>query len=396
MQIRGWFVGAIVGTLVVLALAPTVAQAAGVPTITSITPNQCGSVGGCKVIIRGTGFEEVRVVHVGISPLTITTGIPTRGKCKVKSSTELECVVGFHEHGVVDVEMMNAVGTSNGVPFTFLPDVYRNEVGIGAAHIPFVAYGQLDLEAPQINTTIECVNLGFGSAWNESQIGHGEILEWWASGHRPLAEHTELSSRCRFIYHGTEENQPTSPMVWVTAEEPLKLVDQEGVVCTEASQQELDACPNENERIRETVVREVAREGLSLPWNVQFTEREGQPRAQIGLPSEACTVFGGELSCENKSPIGCDIPPTPDPPGCVKLQILSSPPLNVHMEYEGYVEPLVLNGGPNGLSPSNLEFEGHARQEPGLHLREAPSTEVSTTGDVKILGYSGQELFTVK
>ena len=82
--------------------------------------------------------------------------------------------------------------------------------------------------------------------------------------------------------------------------------------------------------------------------------------------------------------------------GCVKLQVLSAPPLNVHMEYEGYVEPVVLNAGPNGLSPGSLEFEGHAKGEPGLHLREMPSTEGSATGSLKILGYAGQELISVK
>ena len=90
-----------------------------------------------------------------------------------------------------------------------------------------------------------------------------------------------------------------------------------------------------------------------------------------------------------KSPAGCNIPPTPDPPGCVKVEILSSPPLNVHEEYDGYVEPLGQNAGPNGLSPSSWEFEGHEKGEPGLHLRETPSTELSLTGDVKILGFGG-------
>jgi hypothetical protein len=245
---------------------------------------------------------------------------------------------------------------------------------------------------------VECVDRGFGSVWNENQAGQGEILAWRASGHAPTAGHAELSSRCRFIYHGTEENLPTSPVAWASAEASLNLVDQEGTVCAEASERELSSCPNENEQIHETVTRETSREGVSLPWNMQLTEREyGELHAHIGFPrQESCTIFGGELTCEKNNARQCDIPPSPDPPGCVKIQVLSSPPLNVHMEYEGYVEPLVVNVGPNGLVPGSLEFEGRAGREPGLHLREAPSTEGSTTGLLKILGYAGHELISAK
>ena len=209
MQTRRWFVGVVVGTLVVLALAPAAAQAAaGPPTIISITPNVCGSAGGCKVIIRGTDLEELRVIQVGESPLKIVpTGIPTKGQCKLKSSTELECVVGFHEHGRVCFEITNFVGSTNvwlSPSYLSLPKRSRD----WGRRMSRLWDGQIQLESPQIQTTIECVNVGFGGGWNiadetgEPIYGHGEILVWWASGHTPTAEHTELSSRCRFIYHG--------------------------------------------------------------------------------------------------------------------------------------------------------------------------------------------------
>jgi len=296
---------------------------------------------------------------------------------------------------------------------TFWPEIYKNEVAVGATHVPNIGYGEIQLESPQTQTTIECVNVGFGAGWNVADetgkptYGHGEILVWWASGHSPTAEHTELSSKCRFIYHGTEENQPTSPVAWATAEPPLKLINQEGIVCAEKTKKELHECPSESERVHETVTREVTREGLSLPWNIQFTEKSGAPHIRIGLPEECKGKTGQERTelskCPEeserepgKSPEGCNIPPTPDPPGCVKVDILSDPPLNVHLEYEGYVEPLGINGGPNGLLPSSWEFEGHSKGEPSLRLRETPSTEGSTTGAVKILGFSSQELITAK
>ena len=66
MQIRRWFVGAIVGTLVVLVLAPVAAQAAAEPPeVTSIAPHNLGSAGGLKIIIQGRNFEEVTAVHFG-------------------------------------------------------------------------------------------------------------------------------------------------------------------------------------------------------------------------------------------------------------------------------------------------------------------------------------------
>ena len=403
-----------------MALAPTAAlAAAGVPTVTSVAPNEVGSAGGIKVIIHGTNFEEVSAVHFGSVPATkiILTGTPTKGQCKVKLTTEIECLTPFHEHGEkIHTTVTNPLGTSaetTADTINYWAEIYRNEVALGASHVPNVGYGQIELESPQIQTTIECVNIGFGAGWNVADetgkpiYGHGEILVWWASGHTPTAEHAELSSKCRFIYHNIEENQPTSPVAWASAEPPLKLVNQEGIVCLEPSKKLLTECPNEAERVHETVTREVSREGLSLPWNIQFTEKAGTPHVRIGLPEECKGKVGPERTeltkCPEaserepgKSPEGCNIPPTPDPPGCVKVEILSNPPLNVHMEYEGFVEPLGLNSGPNGLSPSSWEFEGHAKGEPSLRLRETPTTEGSTTGSVKILGFSGQELLTAK
>jgi hypothetical protein len=118
--------------------------------------------------------------------------------------------------------------------------------------------------------------------------------------------------------------------------------------------------------------------------------KSGQERREL----EKCPGLSERESAT--SPEGCNIPPTPDPPGCVRLEILSGPPLDARFTLEGYVEPLESNGGPNGLNPSSLSFEGHSRGEPGLHLRETPTTEYSATGSIKIDGYSSQELMAIK
>jgi IPT/TIG domain len=390
------------------------------PTVTSVSPNEVGSAGNFKVTIKGTNFEGVTGVKYGTVPATkiITTGTPTKGQCKVKSATELECATPFHEHGKAHTTVTNASGTSTesaADEITFWPEVYRNEVAVGTSHIPGIGYGEIDLESPQSQTAVECVSLSFGSAWNEARMagapvyGRGELLVWWAGGHTPSGEYTELSSKCRFVYHGTEQTQPTSPVVWATAEPPLHVVTQEAILCRENHALEVQ-CPRtreeESEFTHETVIRSLTREAPSTPWNMQLTERAGVPRVQIGLPEECKNKTGPERAeparCPEPSerepginPQGCNLQ-TPAPPGCMALQILSNAPLNLHIEYEGFLEPVGLDQGPTGLIPSSMEFEGHAKGEPSLRLRETPSTEGSVTGSVKILGFSGQELLTVK
>ena len=310
------------------------------------------------------------------------------------------------------ITITNADGTSAETAadeIRFRPEVYRNEVAIATSGVPQVAYGQLEIESPQIQTTLECVVLGWGAVWNEGTptFAHGEILGLWANGHAPTAEHPELGNKCRFVYHGVEENPSTSPFAWASPEPPLQLVNQEGVVCAESGKKELSRCREESERIHDTVTREVSREALTVPWNLDYTEKNGSPYARLGLPDE-CKGRSGSARTElskcpeasereaGQNPEGCNIPPTPAPPGCVKVEILSNPPLNVHQEYEGHLEPLMVNSGPSGLAPASWEFEGHTKGEPGLHLRETPTAELSATGSLKLLGYQGQELITVK
>jgi hypothetical protein len=262
MQIRRWFVGAIVGTLVVLALAPAAAQAAGPPEVTSVICTNCGSAGGCKVLIRGRNFEGVTEVRFGTVRATkiITTGTPTKGQCKGKSTTEIECFSPFHECGRFHVTVSTLEGTS------------------------------AEIAADEAQRAVEC---------------RAHRTRW----------HAPYGDGCPFL-------------------------------CKEAHK-------------------------------IVLTEFPGPSEREVGVPE------------------GCSIRLTPAPAGCVQVGLYSNPPLNVNMEYEGYVEPLIVNGS-NGLSPSSWEFEGHAKGEHVLCLRETPSTEGSATGSLKILGYAGQELISVK
>jgi hypothetical protein len=402
--------------LAVLALGPATAWAAEAPEIFSISPPEIGSNGGQRIIIHGAKFTPTSVVHYAEFALKRkVTGTPAKGESITLSPTEIEFIPPFREHGKRPVQVCNLEpppeACSNTVVLTSVPEVYKNEAAVSAARVPITGIGQILLNSPQINTQIECENMGFGSAWNEAPTektgpisAHAEILVWAAGGHTPKSPDTELSSRCRFVYHGVEENQPTSPIAWPSAEPPLHEVIQEAELCI-AKVQKPSECPAATERETQTVIREVNREGLSLPWNIQITEKSERPRVRIGLPEECSRSEPSErtelIKCGEHSerepgtnPERCNFPP--DPPGCVKVQILSTPPLNLHMEYEGYVEPLFINSGPSGLSPSSWEFEGSAAGEPALHLRETPTTEGSVTGNFRIRGLSGQELMTVR
>jgi hypothetical protein len=296
------------------------------------------------------------------------------------------------------------------------PLIHKNGALVGSAHVPALGYGQLMLSSAQISGQVECVSLGFGAGWNSlpsrvssglpEAVPHessalGEILSWWGSGHTPTAEHTELDDDCRLVYLG-HEYVPGSVSTWATSEAPLHEVIQEAEVCEKPSKRLLSECPGAAEREQTNVVRALWREPPTTPWNVQLTEREGAQRAQVGLPDECRGKSGTERTelsrCpspgerEHGAPKGCEAPPTP--PGCVKVQVVSSPPLNIHFALEGRLEPLSINGVGNGLTPSAWEFEGRGKGEPALRFRDTPTTEVSTTGSMKILGFAGQELLT--
>ena len=414
MQVRRGVVAFSGMVLAALALSPAFARAT-----TLIIPDRAGSVGGTKFTIStfvGIFRPPLESVSFGGTSMKIVTGTVSKGSCKEEPTgretySTIECDTPAHEAGPVKINVRSG-GQESTFGFSVAPEAYKNQMPVGATHIPLLGYGQLELETPGV-TAIECLDLGFGAGWNEGKPrneateARGEVLTWWASGHSPNAEHTELSSRCRLVDIGVEGVQLSKVVAWVTAEPPLHTTVQEGVVCAEPTEKELSECPNESEQLHEGVIRELSREAPSVPWNVQFGERSERVRAQIGLRQVCIGKFNAERTELSKcpeateqkpgySPKECSIPPTPAPPGCVRVQVLSDPTLNLHLEYEGSLEPLVINDGPNGLSPSTWEFEGASGGEPALRLAESPSSEGSVTGSLKILGYSGQELIDAR
>jgi IPT/TIG domain len=128
---RRVLVGACGLALAVLALMPALVRAAGVATVSSLVPNEFGSAGGTEFTIHGAEFEPPPEVRLGTVVMKFTSGILTKGTCKGKSATELECIAPFHEHGKVHTTATNPAGTSaqtTADEVTSWPEVYRSEV----------------------------------------------------------------------------------------------------------------------------------------------------------------------------------------------------------------------------------------------------------------------------
>jgi hypothetical protein len=375
--------GACGAAVAALALSPALAQA----EITSIVPDQGGSGGNELVVIHGTFGTPLEEVHFGGQGTKIVTGTPTKGQCKSKSTTEIECRTPFHEYGSATVEV-KAGGQLSTFGFTYTAEFFKNEVAVGTgAQIPVFGEGAITFETPEVEVEpghkareieMECVNLFYGSVVNEGSppTAHLQTVEWWAMGHVPSAEHPEMSDLCRFSYLGA-----TAGEAWVTAERPLNIVEQVGEICISQKKRELSECPKKAgepgaERVITSVARSITREPLTTPWNEQVVGVPREPHVKIGIPTET-----GKSCTEN-----------PAPPGCIRLTIIY-PGLDLQIPFEGSLEPRWLNGVGNGLSPAAMEFEGEASGHLHIANEEKP---ILTSGIVKLLGAPGRELINVK
>ncbi|WP_280251188.1 ice-binding family protein [Nocardia abscessus] len=83
----------------------------GLPTLTSINPASGSAAGGTTVVLTGTNFTGATAVSFGGTPATSFT---------VNSPTQITAVAPAHAAGTVLVTVTTAVGTSNGVSFTYI------------------------------------------------------------------------------------------------------------------------------------------------------------------------------------------------------------------------------------------------------------------------------------
>ncbi|MFI9631729.1 IPT/TIG domain-containing protein [Nocardia sp. NPDC051929] len=82
-----------------------------VPTLTTVVPNSGVAAGGTTVVITGTGLSTATAVTFGGTPATSFT---------VNSNTQITAVAPAGT-GTVSVTVTTAGGTSNGLPYTYIP-----------------------------------------------------------------------------------------------------------------------------------------------------------------------------------------------------------------------------------------------------------------------------------
>jgi hypothetical protein len=265
------------------------------------------------------------------------------------------------------------------------PEAYDNGglVGNREHAIPQEGFGEIHLASAQLGSEgIECVNLGFGTVFNEGSPlrAQGEILSWVAAGHVPNSAHPQLSSNCR----------PLGTKGFATDEAPVELEE------------------NEHHEV------ETSKRTLRVPWNVELVcgarEEEYVGIVRVGVPSSEFPKLSGSTPCpaeptleaqeseyeaykkERVEKKGC-YATNPAPAGCIHVVIVE-PGAGLEVAFGGTLWAVGKNGVKNGLSPSRWSFE-----EKGGELQcESPgcSATGTTTGEVTELGYNGIELMQAK
>ncbi len=348
------------------------------PAVTKLEPPSGPATGGTAVTITGEHMNGATAVKFGSNPAT---------HFEVESESRINAVSPAGTE-TVDVTIETPGGTSTKSPadqFTYAtgletgdPQLYDNfrelKTPVGA-----LGWGPITMTIPALETEVECLNLGFGSAWNEGSpsLGHGQVLGWSGAGNASKTG-TELNRECKFKKGGSIE-------AWISDEPALT---QSGGVGEHTGP-------------------------LSVPWNVELRcgEREetqvtivkiGQPNGAAPTPgceSEATEV--GEIKKEEEERRGCYA--TPVPAGCIKVNVVQ-PALGLETVFEGSVRARVLDGSGNGLNASRLRFEEYVRENPTENGQNGGFLRLSTqfadkghlVGEVKVSGLAGDELLQSK
>jgi hypothetical protein len=251
------------------------------------------------------------------------------------------------------------------------PELYSNGVRIGTSKVGQVGWGPIKLVSATLETEIECVNLGFGSANNEGTpaFGSGQLLGWDASGDATSAGGiSETSRTCLFTKSGVvghaEAWATDEPAVETTRKSPLTVPWNVKLQCYEA------------EAVKHAVVR------IGIP--------NGTAAPTAECPTEA--VRGEQITTEETERKGCFATTVPE--GCVKVDIIV-PALGLEQIFEGTQQPAATNGFTNGLHASEWKFNDPVMLGK-LHLKGVFATVGTTTGVVKEIGFGSIQLITAK
>jgi hypothetical protein len=239
------------------------------------------------------------------------------------------------------------------------PEIFSNGIrNSSKSPAGLEASGALKLSVPALSAEIECINVGWGPAWNEGSpsLAHAKVMGWFASGNGTTAG-TALSRQCKFK-QGTLEGAEA----WITSEPALAEGKRSGP--------------------------------LSLPWNADLGCYEGEATlhslAIIGIPNGATPVIGckkseaeqqAAIEQEEQTRVGCYATTVPE--GCVKVDVVV-PSAAEELVLAGTVVAKWQNGFGNGLHPSNLAFiEDPSAQ---LHLAGSYSTAAKVSGGLRVSG----------
>ncbi len=254
----------------------------------------------------------------------------------------------------------------------------------------------LRLESGAVGT-IECHNAMNLSIWNEAGKGVGQFEGWGTNAcTAPTLEET-----LRITYeHAINEGKIKSPLtVFATSELPLKVEYREGEVCTEESKKIAECeSPSQREKL-ENLVSGLRRRATSFPWKtslartVSVETEEEIIEDKIGAPISTGTCFPTETIKENGEEITVPASWEKVPAGCVKINVVC-PQIPAEVVFYGQLNPELINGVKNGLSPSRMKFI--AAESGDLIASEGEAPQTKTAGEIKFMGMNGEELLTAK
>ncbi len=180
-------------------LSVTVENAAGGPTITSVSPKNGPITGGTPVTITGTNFYDSTLVNFG-------SGNPAT--CDAISSTQMVCTTPAHAAGVVDISATNTgfatyyfwssftyLAAPITLPATGFPMHRITHLPAQPVEKAYTTYNDLTLEIPKLNVTASIVGVpDSGSTWDVSWLGdkvgylYGSAFPTWV-GNSVLTAH---------------------------------------------------------------------------------------------------------------------------------------------------------------------------------------------------------------
>jgi hypothetical protein len=270
------------------------------------------------------------------------------------------------------------------------PQWYDNGGLLGTAHLPVIAWGEIELESGAVGK-INCMNVMNLSVWNEGGQGHGQFEGWGTNA----CKAPELEETLEKAYEQPiKEGLIKSPLsVFASSELPLRVEYREGITCKERSKTQLSQCSTNPSEERITSKELILNNGLhrradSFPWKIlvgsAIREEEEVPVPKIGVApaGESCyPTEGGHPTSWEKVPSGC-----------VRITIIC-PQVPAEVVFYGSLEPSMLNGVKNGLSPSRLQFGAQAGK---LISSEGEAPETVVAKEMKLDGMNGVELIQLR